>query len=68
VLYRRVPRLPENLSRVPRGGRDARMRKTLARVQVLILEDWRMGNGATGWRSSMTGMGELDHGSHRGQR
>jgi DNA replication protein DnaC len=40
VLYHRVPRLMENLSLALGDGRYARMLKSLARVQVLILDDW----------------------------
>jgi DNA replication protein DnaC len=40
VLYHRVPRLLENLSLARGDGRYARMLKSLARVQVLILDDW----------------------------
>jgi DNA replication protein DnaC len=40
VLYHRVPRLMENLSLARGDGRYARMLKSLARVQVLILDDW----------------------------
>src|SRR5271156_409662 len=40
VLYHRVPRLLENLGLARGDGRYARMLKGLARVQVLILDDW----------------------------
>jgi DNA replication protein DnaC len=40
VLYHRVPRLMENLGLARGDGRYARMLKSLARVQVLILDDW----------------------------
>jgi DNA replication protein DnaC len=40
VLYHRVPRLMETLSLARGDGRYARMLKSLARVQVLILDDW----------------------------
>jgi DNA replication protein DnaC len=40
VLYQRVPRLLENLSLARGDGRYVRMLKSLARVQVLILDDW----------------------------
>jgi DNA replication protein DnaC len=40
VLYHRVPRLLENLGLARGDGRYARMLKSLARVQVLILDDW----------------------------
>jgi DNA replication protein DnaC len=40
VLYHRVPRLLETLGLARGDGRYARMLKSLARVQVLILDDW----------------------------
>ena len=40
VLYHRVPRLLEALGLARGDGRYARMLKSLARVQVLILDDW----------------------------
>ena len=40
VLYHRVPRLLENLGLARGDGRYARMLKSLARVHVLILDDW----------------------------
>jgi DNA replication protein DnaC len=40
VLYQRLPRLLEALALARGDGRYARMLKGLARVQVLILDDW----------------------------
>jgi DNA replication protein DnaC len=40
VLYQRVPRLLEALGLARGDGRYARMLKGLARVQLLILDDW----------------------------
>src|SRR4051812_4910079 len=40
VLYHRVPRLLEALGLACGDGRYARMLKSLARVQMLILDDW----------------------------
>ena len=40
VLYHRVPRLLEALGLARGDGRYARMLKSLARVQMLILDDW----------------------------
>jgi DNA replication protein DnaC len=40
VLYHRVPRLLEGLGVARGDGRYARMLKSLARVQLLILDDW----------------------------
>jgi DNA replication protein DnaC len=42
VLYQRVPRLLEALGLARGDGRYARMLKSLARVQLLILDDWAM--------------------------
>ena len=40
VLYQRVPRLFEALALARGDGRHARLLKTLARVDLLILDDW----------------------------
>ena len=40
VLYQRVPRLLEGLGIARGDGRYGRMLKSLARVQLLILDDW----------------------------
>ncbi len=40
VLYQRVPRMLEGLGLARGDGRYARMLKSLARAQVLILDDW----------------------------
>ncbi len=40
VLYQRVPRLFEAPALARGGGRHARLLKMLARVQLLILDDW----------------------------
>lgn len=40
VLYQRLPRLLEALGLARGDGRYARMLKSLARVQLLILDDW----------------------------
>jgi DNA replication protein DnaC len=40
VLYQRVPRMLEGLSLARGDGRYARMLKSLARAQLLILDDW----------------------------
>jgi len=40
VLYQRLPRLLEALALARGDGRYARMLKGLARVQVLLLDDW----------------------------
>jgi len=60
VLYQRVPRLLEGLGLARGDGRYARMLKSLARVQLLILDDWAITpltaeQRRDGWRSSTTG-------------
>ena len=40
VLYQRLPRLFDTLALARGDGRHARLLKSLARVQVLILDDW----------------------------
>jgi DNA replication protein DnaC len=40
VLYHRMPRLFEALALAPGDGRHARLLKRLARVELLILDDW----------------------------
>ena len=40
VLYQRVPRLFANLALARGDGRYAHLQRTLARVQLLILDDW----------------------------
>jgi DNA replication protein DnaC len=40
VLYHRMPRLFDALALARGDGRHARLLKTLARVQLLILDDW----------------------------
>ena len=42
MLYQRLPRLLEALALARGDGRYARMLKGLARVQVLLLDDWRL--------------------------
>jgi DNA replication protein DnaC len=42
VLYQRVPRLLEALALARGDGRHARLLKSLARVQLLILDDWAL--------------------------
>jgi len=44
VLYHRVPRLFDTLALARGDGRHARFLKTLARVELLILDDWGLAN------------------------
>ena len=43
VLYHRVPRLFDALALARGDGRHARLLKTIARVDLLILDDWGLG-------------------------
>src|SRR5512144_147206 len=59
VLYHRLPRLFDALALAPGDGRYARLLKSLARAELLILDDWGLApltpsRGATSWRSSTT--------------
>ena len=44
VLYQRVPRLFDALALARGDGRHARLLKTIARSQLLILDDWGLAN------------------------
>ena len=44
VLYHRVPRLFDALALARGDGRHARLLKSIARVQLLILDDWGLAN------------------------
>ena len=44
VLYHRVPRLFYALALARGDGRHARLLKTIARIEVLILDDWGLAN------------------------
>src|SRR5450432_3431297 len=44
VLYHRVPRLFDALALARGDGRHARLLKTIARVQLLVLDDWGLTN------------------------
>jgi DNA replication protein DnaC len=44
VLYQRVPRLFDALALARGDGRHARLLKNIARVQLLILDDWGLAN------------------------
>ena len=44
VLYQRVPRLFDALALARGDGRHARLLKSIARVQLLILDDWGLAN------------------------
>src|SRR5688500_20184635 len=55
VLYQRVPRLFDALALARGDGRHARMLKSLARVELLILDDWGLARSeerrvGKGWR------------------
>ena len=44
VLYHRVPRLFDTLALTRGDGRHARLLKSIARVELLILDDWGLAN------------------------
>ena len=44
MLYHRVPRLFDALALARGDGRHARLLKTIARVELLILDDWGLAN------------------------
>jgi DNA replication protein DnaC len=44
VLYHRLPRLLDALALARGDGRHARLLKTIARVELLILDDWGLAN------------------------
>ena len=61
VLYYRLPRLFDALLLARGDGRYGRLLKTLARVTLLILDDWGLApltpdRSVISWRSSTTGM------------
>ena len=53
VLYHRLPRLFEALALARGDGRHARLFKTLARVDLLILDDWGLAPLATDQRRDL---------------
>jgi DNA replication protein DnaC len=53
VLYHRLPRLFEALALARGDGRHARLLKTLARVDLLILDDWGLAPLATDQRRDL---------------
>jgi len=61
VLYQRVPRMFEALALARGDGRHARMLKNLARLDLLILDDWGLSvltvSALICWKSSKTGTG-----------
>ena len=62
VLYHRLPRLFDALALARGDGRYARLLKSLARVELLILDDWGLAPLTAEqrrdlWRSSTTGTG-----------
>jgi DNA replication protein DnaC len=62
VLYHRVPRLLENLGPARGDGRYARMLKSLARVHVLILDDWGIAPLTAEQRRDLLEIGDDRHG------
>ena len=62
VLYHRVPRLFEQLAIARGDGRYARLLKTIARVDLLILDDWGLAALTAGERRDLLEILEDRHG------
>jgi DNA replication protein DnaC len=62
VLYQRVPRLFEALALSRGDGRHARLLKTLARVELLILDDWGLSGLTQAEREDLLEILEDRHG------
>jgi DNA replication protein DnaC len=62
VLYQRLPRLFEALTLARGDGRHARLLKTLARVELLILDDWGLAPMTAEQRRDLLEMMEDRHG------
>jgi DNA replication protein DnaC len=62
VLYHRVPRLFEQLAIARGDGQYARMLKTIARVDLLILDDWGLAALTAGERRDLLEILEDRHG------
>jgi DNA replication protein DnaC len=62
VLYQRLPRLFDALALARGDGRHARMLKNLARVELLILDDWGLAPMTTEQRRDLLEIMEDRHG------
>jgi DNA replication protein DnaC len=62
VLYQRLPRLFDALALARGDGRHARMLKSLARVELLILDDWGLAAMTTEQRRDLLEIMEDRHG------
>lgn len=62
VLYQRLPRLFEALALARGDGRHARLLRTLARVELLILDDWGLAPMTAEQRRDLLEMMEDRHG------
>jgi DNA replication protein DnaC len=62
VLYHRVPRLFEQLAIARGDGRYARLLKTIARVDLLVLDDWGLATLTAGERRDLLEILEDRHG------
>ena len=62
VAYHRVPRLFEALAIAKGDGRHARLLKSIAKIDVLILDDWGLGNLAPTERRDLLEILEDRHG------
>jgi DNA replication protein DnaC len=62
VLYQRLPRLVDALALARGDGRHARLLRTLARVELLILDDWGLAPMTAEQRRDLLEMMEDRHG------
>jgi DNA replication protein DnaC len=62
VLYHRVPRLFEQLTIARGDGRYARLLKTIARVDLLVLDDWGLATLTAGERRDLLEILDDRHG------
>ena len=62
VLYHRVPRLFEQLAIARGDGRYARLLKTIARVDLLVLDDWGLATLTAGERRDLLEILDDRHG------
>jgi len=62
VLYQRLPRLFDTLSLAHGDGRHARLLKSLARVELLILDDWGLASMTTEQRRDLLEIIDDRHG------
>ena len=62
MLYHRLPRLVDTLALARGDGRHARLLRTLARVELLILDDWGLAPMTAEQRRDLLELMEDRHG------